>query len=119
VGERIAFCGLDCAKCDAFVAARDNDDALRARIAERWSGLTGRAFSPLDVDCGSCSSSGPHPPYLHECPIRACAGERRFATCAACEHCPCADLEAVHRRSPSAAENLERLHSGGHSTVDR
>lgn len=35
----IAFCGLDCATCEARVATIHNDDALHARVAQQWSEL--------------------------------------------------------------------------------
>ena len=33
----IAYCGLDCSKCGAFLATQANDDALRAKTSEEWS----------------------------------------------------------------------------------
>ncbi len=30
----IAFCGLDCAKCDAFKTTASNNDALRIKVAD-------------------------------------------------------------------------------------
>lgn len=30
MNKMIAFCGLDCTKCDAYIATQTNDDALRA-----------------------------------------------------------------------------------------
>ena len=34
--DTIAFCGLDCSKCDAYLATIRRDDALRAEVATRW-----------------------------------------------------------------------------------
>lgn len=32
----IAYCGLDCEKCDAQIATLNNDDALREKVAKLW-----------------------------------------------------------------------------------
>ena len=32
----IAYCGLDCEKCDARIATLNNDNALREKVAELW-----------------------------------------------------------------------------------
>ena len=34
--DMVAFCCLDCSKCDAYLATIRKDDALRAEVAERW-----------------------------------------------------------------------------------
>ena len=39
MNKMIAFCGLDCTKCDAYIATQTNDDALRAQTAKLWSKL--------------------------------------------------------------------------------
>jgi len=35
----IAYCGLDCEKCDAHIATVNNDDALREKTAKLWAEL--------------------------------------------------------------------------------
>lgn len=35
----IAYCGLDCEKCDAYLATIHNDQALRAKTAKLWAEL--------------------------------------------------------------------------------
>ena len=35
----IAICGLDCEKCDAYIATKNNDQALREKTAKLWSEL--------------------------------------------------------------------------------
>ena len=37
----IAHCGLDCSKCDAYIATINNDDELRESVAKLWSELNG------------------------------------------------------------------------------
>ncbi len=33
IANAIAVCGLDCAACDAFIATKSNDDAMKAKVA--------------------------------------------------------------------------------------
>jgi len=33
MNEFIAYCGLDCEKCEARIATMNNDDALRQKVA--------------------------------------------------------------------------------------
>ena len=32
----IAYCGLDCRKCDAYLATINDDQALREKTAKQW-----------------------------------------------------------------------------------
>lgn len=35
----IGYCGLDCVQCEAFIATKNDDNALRAKVAEEWAKL--------------------------------------------------------------------------------
>ncbi len=37
--NRIAYCGLDCEKCDAYLATIHDDQALREKTAKLWAEL--------------------------------------------------------------------------------
>lgn len=50
----IAICGLDCEKCDAYIATRDNDWTLRGKTAKEWSALNHAAILPEHIDCEGC-----------------------------------------------------------------
>lgn len=39
--ELIAYCGLDCEKCDARIATLNDDNVLREKTAKLWSELNG------------------------------------------------------------------------------
>ena len=32
----VAYCCLECDKCDAFLVTQNNDDVLRAKVAKEW-----------------------------------------------------------------------------------
>ena len=42
--DMIAYCGLDCEKCDAYLATINDDQALREKTAKLWSELIMRLF---------------------------------------------------------------------------
>ena len=35
--KMIAYCGLDCEKCDAYIATINDDQQLREKTARAWS----------------------------------------------------------------------------------
>ena len=39
MNKYIAYCGLDCEKCEARIATVNNDDSLREKVAKEWSEL--------------------------------------------------------------------------------
>lgn len=42
----IAFCGLDCEKCDAYIATKNDDQALREKTAKLWAELNNAPILP-------------------------------------------------------------------------
>lgn len=37
--DMIGYCGLDCEKCDAYIATVNDDQALREKTAKLWAEL--------------------------------------------------------------------------------
>ena len=35
--DKIAYCGLDCEKCDAYLATINDDQTLREKTAKLWA----------------------------------------------------------------------------------
>ena len=80
----IGYCGLDCEKCDAYLATINDDQALREKTAKLF-----------------CEQM---------CKIRKCALEKGVSTCGGCpelETCP--TVGAILENNPSALENLKRI----------
>ena len=70
----IAYCGLDCEKCDAYKATQNNDNALREKVAKLWSEMNGVEITPEMINCEGCRVDGVKTPYCDSlCPIRQCA----------------------------------------------
>lgn len=70
-----AMCGLDCGKCAAFIATKNNDDKLREKTAQAWTKRyrnDGRNRPPIkseDINCKGCLSNGPIYIYCRQCKI--------------------------------------------------
>ena len=56
--DRIAYCGLDCVMCDAFLATINDDQALREKTAKRWSELNNAPILPEHINCEGCRVDG-------------------------------------------------------------
>jgi hypothetical protein len=76
--DMIAYCCLDCAKCDAYKATVKKDDALRAEVAAKWQ------MKPEQIDCLGCKSKK----ALFNCTLKKCASKRGLPTCAHCADFP-------------------------------
>ncbi len=91
--DKIAYCGLDCSKCGAYVAKLTDDDLLRRKTAKSWSS-SGFSVSPNEINCEGCKSSGGyHFKHCADCSVRACGIKRGVETCAHCSDYPCEKLQ--------------------------
>ena len=106
--DLIAYCGLDCEKCDARRATLTDDNALREKTAKLWSQLNGVEITPEMLSCVGCRVDGAKSPYCDFlCPIRRCAMERECATCAdGPTLAGCTTVGAVLESNEEAAWNL-------------
>ena len=107
----IAYCGLDCAKCEAYLATVNNDEELRRKVAKEWSELNGVEITPQMIHCEGCRTNGVKTVYCSSlCPIRKCASKKNCETCGACaEMETCESLAPILSFSEEARQNL---HSG-------
>jgi hypothetical protein len=106
----IAYCGLDCEQCEAFIATATDDEARRERIAREWSKNYNTILKPGDINCTGCRGDGVKLGYCeHGCQIRACALTKPITTCAGCESFGCERLQPVFKAAPQAREQLEQL----------
>ena len=106
----IAYCGLNCEKCDAYLATVNNDQALREKTAKLWSELNQTLILPEDINCEGCRADGKKTVYCESlCGIRHCAMEKGVTTCGDCpemEGCP--TLATIISNNSEARENLKR-----------
>lgn len=105
----IAFCGLDCARCDARTATIHNDDALRQQVARQWSEWNHVDIPAASINCLGCRTEGIKCPYCDSmCHIRQCALQKGVSHCGEClDSTNCNLLQQVHRNAPEAQANLQ------------
>lgn len=109
MNELIAYCGLDCEKCDARIATLSNDDKLREKTAGLWSKLNGTEITSEMINCVGCRVDGVKPPFCNAmCPIRECAVRMKLNTCADCDKMDkCETLRMITSNNTQALENLK------------
>ncbi|MBP5313388.1 MAG: DUF3795 domain-containing protein [Eggerthellaceae bacterium] len=109
--QLIAYCGLDCGKCDAHIATANDDWDLRRKTASLWSELNGIVITPEQINCQGCRCDGVKTLYCERlCEIRKCAVSRDFGSCGLCpEADTCPKLHTVIGNNPIAADNLKKV----------
>ncbi len=106
----IAACGLDCAKCEAYIATQANDSAALEQIAAKWRvEYNAPGISATNILCDGCMSGGRTIGHCAECKIRLCALERGLPNCAACPDYACEHLAAFFKLVPQAKVTLDGL----------
>ena len=76
--DMIGYCGLDCEKCDAYLATVNDDQALREKTAKLWAELNNAPILPEHINCEGCRVNGAKTVFCeHMCEIRKCALEER------------------------------------------
>ena len=107
----IAYCGLVCSDCPAYIATQADDRAALEQVAARWR----EEFNAPDITvesviCDGCvTADGRHCSYWFECKIRACGTERNVANCAYCDDYVCEKLEGFFGFAPEARATLEEI----------
>ncbi len=106
----IGYCGLNCDQCEAFIATRNNDDALRVKVAEEWTKLYNAPITPEHINCTGCQSAGVKTYYCDQlCEVRKCAAKKSIGTCAECSDYPCSILAQILDMAPQAKTTLDAL----------
>ncbi|MDE7394875.1 MAG: DUF3795 domain-containing protein [Clostridiales bacterium] len=105
----IAYCGLNCEKCDARIATLHNDNALREKVARLWSEMNGVEITPEMINCEGCRMDGVKTPFCNSlCPIRQCALGKALETCGDCsEMGNCQTVGMVISNNAEASANLK------------
>ena len=108
--DMIAYCGLNCEKCDAYLATIHDDQVLREKTAKLWAELNQAPILPEHINCQGCRVEGVKTVFCDSlCEIRQCALKKGVATCGDCpelENCQIGG--AVISNNPEALENLKR-----------
>ncbi len=110
--EIVAFCGLLCHECGAFLATKDNDDKKRALVAELWSKEYNVKLKPEDIHCTGCISEGENIfSHCKVCEIRKCGKDKSLVNCAHCNDYACEKLDKFLLMVPECRKRLDTLRS--------
>jgi hypothetical protein len=107
----IAFCGLDCTRCPAYIATQADDLAAKERVAARWR----EEYHAPNIDvayvtCDGCLAfAGRLGGHCPECEIRICGVARGVANCAHCPDYVCQRLGGFFGFVPEARSTLDEI----------
>jgi hypothetical protein len=103
----IAYCGLNCAECGAFIAMKNDDQVLREKTAAEWTVAHNFNFTPEMINCTGCKGDGVQIGHCSNCEMRKCASEKGVVNCGACaEFKTCKTINDFIAVVPAVAENL-------------
>jgi hypothetical protein len=109
-GKMIAYCGIDCSKCDAYLATQANDSQKLQEVAKKWTVQFKVDITSEQVVCDGCKTNERQCVHCaNSCEIRQCCLERQFASCIECGEFPCQNVGFVLDNAPGAKENLYAL----------
>ncbi len=109
--ERIvAYCGLICTDCGAYLATQADDRAALERVAAQWrEEYNAPQITVESVICDGCLDGGRKCSHCFECEIRACGIARGLANCAHCPDYACDKLEEFFGFVSSARTVLDDI----------
>ena len=105
----IAYCGLDCSVCPAYIATRANDDAKRAECARQWSAQYKSDIKAESINCSGCKAEGIRFNFCNVCAVRTCGSKKGVENCAVCADYGCQNLQMMWNMSPDLKNALEAL----------
>jgi len=108
--KMVAFCGITCTECPAFLATQKDDDNERKKVAELWSEQFNAEIKPEEVNCDGCLlDNGRLFSHCKVCEIRKCAQEKGIKNCAYCNDYTCEKLNSFINDVPEAKATLEEI----------
>ncbi|MFW9942725.1 MAG: DUF3795 domain-containing protein [Candidatus Thorarchaeota archaeon] len=107
----IAYCGIICSECPAFLATQKDDDNKRKKVADRWSKDYNSDIKPEDINCDGCITTTKNVfRYCNVCQIRRCGMDRNVKNCAYCDDYACDKLIQFHESTqPEIKQTLENI----------
>jgi len=104
----IAYCGLNCSECPAYLATQKDDYEELQKVAQTWSNEL-MTFTPEDIYCDGCNQEGRIFSWCSECEIRNCCREQKLENCAYCDDYYCDLLKKPFENDPTAKERLDEI----------
>ena len=91
----LTCCGLDCEKCEVYIATQTNDNTIRAKVAKQLSELHKVSINPELINCNGCTSQGVKATFCaYMCEIGKCCQNQHkdVLDCAKCIPFSCSYL---------------------------
>ena len=111
----IAYCGLICSDCPAYVATQANDRQALEQVAAEWRlAFEAPEITADSIICDGCmgGNGGRLCGHCHVCEMRACGVERGVLNCAHCADYGCDKLKAFFVHAPEARATLDGIRQG-------
>ena len=106
----IACCGINCTKCEAYIATQANSEDKLAKVAKKWGEYFKKDIAPESIACDGCLTDGRKSFYCTDiCEVRVCCTEKVIDNCAFCEEFSCSKLEEIFKIAPDAEKNLRKI----------
>ena len=114
--KHMAYCGFDCGNCPIFIACVNNDEALKAKLAVRYS-TPEKKLTADDIRCYGCKADERYVhPYCSECVIRSCAADHGVSfNCGECPEYPCATITERIPEDRESRQNMDAVHNSQRS----
>jgi hypothetical protein len=113
--KQIAYCGLICTDCLAYIATQADDDKQRKEVAQKWTVKYKRDFKPEDINCVGCLTvTGKHVGNCSVCQIRNCGQSKGVINCACCSDYICGELGKFFEMVPACKKTLDAIKQGMH-----
>jgi hypothetical protein len=118
MNEIVAFCGIACNECGAFIATQKDDNEKRAEVAMIWSKQYNSDIKPEDINCDGCQSGGERIfNYCTVCEIRKCGNKKGVANCAQCDDYACAKLEGFFQMVPDSKKRFDEIRASSYRFI--
>jgi hypothetical protein len=108
----IAFCGLTCSECPAYIATQAGDKTALERVAADWRvQFKSPAITAESIVCDGCTGneSGRLAGYCSVCDLRKCGMSRGLANCAYCSDYACDKLDKFLEPMPQVRAVLDNI----------
>lgn len=107
----IAYCGLVCTDCPAYIATQADDRAALEQVAAQWrEEFNAPHITVESILCDGCLSTDGHKcSHCFECEIRACGIALGVANCGHCSDYACEKLEGFLGHVPEARTTLDAV----------
>jgi len=108
----IAYCGLVCDDCPAFIATNQNYHAKKEELAKKWADQN-ENLNANDITCYGCKNTNKKTKFCQICYVRKCCIKKGIENCAFCFDYPCPEYNKLIKKivSPEAKKILDELNA--------